>query len=143
MATEAARPAADAPAEFVADATAVGKLFLDEPESEALRDWWYARLRAGDRIVAPPVLAAELGNVIRRNLDTLDDAAQRRVWRDALAGIAFLDDGMPDAFTHRRLTFYDGCYVALALARGAALVSYDRDMRAVVKEAGGEAVAPS
>lgn len=143
MATES-RPAGrerrrpKASAGYVVDASAVAKLFLDEPESMSFRDWWYASLGAGAPFYAPSLMRFEVGNLVVRNLKALDATQRRRAWREALAGVTWDDDAVPAAFEHTSggLTFYDAAYVALAAARKASLVTFDDEMARVARAEG-------
>ncbi len=117
--------------EYVVDASALAKLFLDERDSEDVRDWWYSAVTKGIAMFAPALVRFEVGNLIRRNLGHLDAEDRGRVWREALAGIVFDDQAVAHAFSVPRLTFYDAVYVNLAAQRTATLVTFDDKMESV------------
>ncbi|MBW3583013.1 MAG: type II toxin-antitoxin system VapC family toxin [Euryarchaeota archaeon] len=114
--------------EHIVDASAVAKLFLDEPGAETFRDWWYGALLTDTPMSAPGLLRYEIGALIVRNLGHLDSPARRRTWREAVAGIRFDDETVLDALTVDGLTFYDAAYVALAATKKARLITYDDKM---------------
>lgn len=128
------------PTELVADASALAKLFLDEPDAPAFRDWWYERLTQGTVVTAPALLRYEIGNLITRNLSELKAKDRRRVWREALAGIRFDDETTMEAFAIQGLTFYDAAYVGLAKSRKTPLLTYDGAMKKAAKDEGVETI---
>ncbi len=128
-------------AEFVVDASALAKLFLDEPESKAFRTWYLAQIQLGAVFAAPGLLGYEVAHLMARNLDV---PAKPKDWfavrhDEALEGIVLHHQiaRLIQPFA-RKLTGYDASYIALAVAEGAALVSYDR---VLVREAGAHGVA--
>ena len=114
--------------EYVVDASALAKLFLDEDGAPAFRDWWYATMASGAAMMAPSLVRFEVGNLIRRNLHHLDAAGRRRCWRETLAGVQFDDSALAGSFGFPQLTFYDAAYLSLAAARKARLLTFDSRM---------------
>lgn len=118
------------PADHVLDASAVAKLFLDEPESAAFRSWYLQEVEAGAIFAAPSLLSYEVAHLLARNLAPPRGASAPE-WLaerhdDVLSGI-LLDEGAA-----RRvfpwvgaLTGYDASYLAVAVAARASLVTYD------------------
>ena len=116
---------------IVVDASAVAAIIFGEPESAAAQEM------IGDRaIVAPHLLCYEIANVA---------LVKMRRHADRRAAIAAAFDGfLTEAIAYeeidiaataavgfrRELTFYDACYVWLALARGLPLATFDRKMAA-------------
>jgi predicted nucleic acid-binding protein len=111
----------------VVDSSAIAAVLFNEPELGAVQ----AILR-GAKMIAPPLLIYELGNVCRTK------CRQRPAERDVLAsGLALLPslgvqqvDIDPQAVLstalEERLSFYDASYLWLSRSRGAELVTLDR-----------------
>jgi predicted nucleic acid-binding protein len=117
-------------AEYVIDASALAKTFVRERESSAFVTWLQDALRAGARLHAPSLLAYELANVValsRTRLDYPGADPVRAIVREATRGIQLDDDAWArvDPWLDG-LTADDATYVALADAKGATLVTYDR-----------------
>ena len=124
--------------EFVVDASAMAKVFVVEPETAYMRAWLDGALHSAARLHAPSLLLYELANVVahvRPRLDYPGDDPARALVRETTGGI-HID---PDAWARvdpwlDRLSAYDASYLALAVAKAATLVTYDRKLRAVAKD---------
>ncbi|MEK6976313.1 MAG: type II toxin-antitoxin system VapC family toxin [Candidatus Thermoplasmatota archaeon] len=116
------------PEPFVVDASAITKLFLDEPESVAFRTWYGDRAVAGSRMHSPELLGYEVANVLAKSRPEWAPQDFSKALQAALGGIelsrSFLAVGafLPDA------SAYDANYLAVARSTNAALVTYDRDL---------------
>jgi predicted nucleic acid-binding protein len=118
-------PAQRGEADFVLDASAVAKLFLEEPESPAFRTWYRAQVRRGARFAAPGLLGYEVAQLVAKNVKVSAGGFAARV-RQPLEGIHLhpaFDTVGPFVGP---LTAYDASYLATAATFGAILVSYDR-----------------
>ena len=114
---------------LVIDASVAAKWLFDEPQSE-LADHL---LSGGDLLLAPDLLYAEIGNVIWKRLDRGQLVPERTdaILEEMLAvPVKFFPVAalMPDAvrIAHRyRRSFYDACYLALAIQESCMLVTAD------------------
>lgn len=118
------------PADHVVDASALAKLFLNEPESEAFRSWYVAEVQAGAKFAAPGILAYEIAHLIRRNLKppALAGSAGWLAERhdEVMTGVALDEGAARRSFPWiGALTSYDASYLSTAVATRASLVSYD------------------
>lgn len=119
--------------EFVLDASALAKTFVREAESPAMLDWLDDVMRKGSRFHAPDLLAYELTQVVWRYRTTLryagDDPA-RAIVREATQGIDLDHDAWSRVDPYLdEVTAYDAAYLALAVAKGATLVTYDKNLK--------------
>lgn len=126
------------PASFVVDASAASKQFLIEPEQDAFLEWITTIRKSAALLLAPHLLRFELGNImatlVRRGEDWPPEE-RRAVLGDALLGFRFID---PDGAEEHspRLSFYDASYLALAIATGSVLVTYDGGMAREARDHG-------
>lgn len=119
----------DAPPKYVLDASAVSKMFLDEPESRALRAWHVNAAVGGALFHAPDLLPYELAQVItRRTTLAAHEPAFRQVLADALTGILLQPAAAEVVPLLGALSVFDASYVAVALGERARLVTYDTAM---------------
>lgn len=122
----------------VLDASAVLKLVLDEPGSEAFRGWYGSCLDASHRFVAPGLLPYELASALWAGVGAEHRQGER--WtRDVVRDLLVAIDLDTDAWAridpwHDRLTSYDAAYLALAVAHDATLVTYDGHLSEVARE---------
>lgn len=122
--------AAPEPADHVVDASAIAKLFLDEPESEAFRSWYLTEIEAGSLFAAPGLLEYEVAHLLARNLKP-PAGTDRTAWLaerhdEVLAGIVLDHRAARGSFRWTpAITGYDASYLAAAMAHGASLVTYD------------------
>lgn len=123
----------------VLDASAVLKLVLAEPHSEAFRGWYGSCLDASHRFVAPSLLPYELANALWSGVAAEHRQGER--WtRDVVRDLLIAIDLDTEAWAridpwHDRLTSYDAAYLALAVAHDATLVTYDARLSEVAREA--------
>ncbi|MHB8634318.1 MAG: PIN domain-containing protein [Thermoplasmatota archaeon] len=128
------------PVGYVVDASALAKLFLDEPDSPAFRAWYLSEVQRGETFGAPSLLGYEIAHLISRNLKP-PAGAKRADWLaqrhdEVMTGIALDEAGARRGCAMAgRLTGYDAAYLAVAAAGPACLVTYDR---ALVQEAKGQ-----
>lgn len=122
---------------FVLDASALAKVVLDEPHAVELQDWLQARITEGARFLAPSVLPYELSYALWRRVppNAVDEPDWTRdIVRDILVGVTLDHDAWARIDPYRgRLSAYDAAYVALAVAQGASLVTYDKRQAAVAR----------
>jgi predicted nucleic acid-binding protein len=126
--------------ELVLDASVAAKCFFTEDGSDEAR----ALVLSGARLIAPELIFAEIASVaakgVRRGL------IPNALARDAVAGLRnLLDETKPIADVAPRafamaaahgLSAYDGCYLALAEARGTQMVTADAKLVTRATEAG-------
>lgn len=117
--------------EYVIDASALAKLFLDEPESVAFREWYVTEVQRGAKFGAPSLLGYEVAHLLAKNLKPPSGGKAGAEWFGArhdevMEGIT-LDGGAARRTFEwaRSLTAYDASYLAVAFASQACLVSYD------------------
>ncbi|MCA1811312.1 MAG: type II toxin-antitoxin system VapC family toxin [Halobacteriales archaeon] len=127
---------------FVVDASAFAKVFLEQPQSPAFREWRRKALVRGHRLLAPTLLPYELGNVLLREFK-----GDRGKWEPALTeillGVLLELPSFPQVFLAAEgLTFYDASYLALAQEHDGTLVSYDRDLLGRATKAGCPVLSP-
>jgi len=129
------------PAEIVVDASVAAKAFLtEEVGSEAA----VALIFSGLSLIAPEFVLAELANVavtkVRRgDIERQIGARMAKSARELFAELACAADLSARAFelaVDHGLSAYDALYVALAEARGCALVTADVRLINRVREAG-------
>lgn len=131
-----------AEADFVLDASALAKTFLDEKESEAFRAWYRRSIDEGGRFAAPDLLGYEVAHLVAKNHGIGSPAAFAARVRLAVEGIhlrAAYDSVGPYV---DGLTAYDASYLATAAELGAALVSYDRALLRASKAHGVASLSP-
>ncbi len=121
------------PTEYVLDASALCKLFLDEPGASAFQSWYRERKRERCRFVAPGLLPYELANVIHREQGDKsvanDPQYMSAIVTDAIQGVELDEQAWRSKWDWApRLTAYDAAYAALAERRGATLVTYDEKL---------------
>ena len=139
--------AASRDVDYVLDASALAKLFLEEPESERFREWYVTEVHRGATFGAPGLVAYEVAHLLGKKVTPPDgeDAASWLAQRhdDVLDGIE-LDHRAPrEVFAWmERLSGYDASYLAAAYAAAATLVSYDAALRKAAARAGVATVAP-
>lgn len=127
---------------FVVDASAFARVFLEQPQSSAFREWRKKALVRGHRLLAPTLLPYELGNVLLREFK-----GERNKWEPALTEILLgvrLDlPSFSQVFrASEGLTFYDASYLALAQENNATVVSYDSDLLRQAAKAGRPVLSP-
>ena len=121
----------------VVDASVAVKWFLPEPHAHAAR-----RILTGRRtLLAPDLIWVEVGNVLWKRMQRAElarDAAER-ILRDfrrfplkTSTAKALLEPAWVFA-AQRRISVYDGLYLALAVSRRCALVTADRAFVDAVK----------
>lgn len=117
-------------ADHVLDASALAKLFLDETESAAFREWYLAQVAARARFAAPSLLAYEIAHLLAQNLRP-PATARLAEWLEerhdeVMSGIILDEDAARRSFPWIGvLTGYDASYLSTAVATRASLVSYD------------------
>lgn len=116
--------AAPIQADYVLDASALAKTFLDEPESPAFRAWYRERIGEGARLAAPDLLGYEIAHLMARNVGARGPFRSRV--RQAVEGIQLHPAFDAVGPYVDGLTAYDASYLATAAASGAVLVTYDR-----------------
>lgn len=101
---------------------------------EPVKAWMFARLKSGDRFLAPSLLLAEIGSAIRRRTTvTLGLDATERL--QSLAGLKLVEMERPllleAAYLAAKLGLRgaDSTYVALAMRLDLPLVTLDSDQR--------------
>jgi predicted nucleic acid-binding protein len=126
---------AESTADFVLDANALAKLFLDESESKAFRAWRNGQVEAGARFAAPELLGYEIAHIVAKAFGpTIGRDRFATLVRKPMEGIALhaawhaVGDYLEDA------TAYDASYLATAAASGATLVTYDRELQRAAKQ---------
>ena len=124
--------------EYVIDASALVKTFLEEPESAALRTWYGQALAEGASFRSPDLLGYEVASVAA-DTGSLDTGAEAR---KAVAGIvterAFDDVGRYVG----TLSGYDASYLVVAVRYGAAIVTYDHELAKAARRHGLETITP-
>lgn len=108
------------------DASCVGKLFLDEPESAEFRTWYRQMRAARADFQSPTLLQFELGNVLRREFAR--DERKGSILAAALDGIDLRSVDLARPFSFAALTYYDAAYLCVAEEDSGALASYDDRM---------------
>ena len=132
--------------DLVLDASAAGKLFRREPESDALQAFVQAAHEGGAQFLAPAIYEHEIVNLVAKTVQegALDLAAARSHAHHLVALVDLLriphDASIRAAITHK-LTSYDAQYVVCAQA-GARLVTYDQRLAKAAKRAGIQIVQP-
>ncbi|MFA5860942.1 MAG: type II toxin-antitoxin system VapC family toxin [Candidatus Thermoplasmatota archaeon] len=117
--------------DYVIDASALAKLFLDEPESTAFREWYLAEVHRGATFAAPSLLGYEIAHLLAKNLKAPVGGKEGAEWLGArhdevMEGITLDEDAARQTFLWAlKLTGYDASYLAVAVAGRACLVSYD------------------
>lgn len=117
-------------ADHVVDASALAKLFLNEPESDAFRAWYLTEVQAGAKFAAPGLLAYEIAHLLGRNLKP-PAPARAAEWLaerhdEVMTGVALDEGAARRSFPWiGTLTGYDASYLSTATATRASLVSYD------------------
>lgn len=117
------------------DASLAAKWILEEEGSDRARALYGATLRAGEAIVAPPLLAIEVTNILRQRLRAADGLTRDEALELLDDFLAFPIDLHDPAGLHRRALLladdyglpaaYDAYYVALAEFAGCDLWTAD------------------
>ena len=125
------------------DSSAIAKLWREEPESTALRDWWYG---GGEPAISSRLAHVEVLRVLRR--DAAPDEVQAAAGR-VLASVATMpvDAALARAATvdPRTVRSLDAIHLAAALSLGRALTSlctYDERMAAAARAHAIDVLAP-
>lgn len=134
-------------ADHVLDASAVVKLFIEEPESAAFREWYLTEIAAGATFAAPGILAYEVAQVIAKRLLPRTNAKVSAWWaerhEEALTGIGLDHAAAGRAFPWMpALSGYDASYLATAAATRATLVSYDDALLKEARKSGIRTITP-
>lgn len=108
----------------VLDASCIGKLAFDEPESQGFRTWLLAMAQAGTEFRAPHLLQYEVGNLLKRGFPKASPTEQGEKLQDCLAAVHLMEVPLLAPFGFQGLTYYDAAYAALGHAEGA-LATYD------------------
>ena len=123
---------------FCPDASALLPFLLpEEPPAEAIGEFWSTLWRRGDRLVAPPLLFAEITSVLRRYVHTgtiLHEEAVSALTQLFQLRLSVVND--PDLYLRalelsRQLgqpKAYDVQYLAVAEYQGCPVVTLDRDL---------------
>lgn len=115
------------------DASALGKLLLDEDDSATFSEWYRQIRLAGIRMQSSPLLQFELGNILRRAFPR--DKRNAALLEASLDGVSLVPVRAPSPFAFAPpLTYYDASYICSAQQTGA-LVSYDGRMTEVARRA--------
>lgn len=126
-----------------ADASALVKLVIREPESEALRDYLLIRADPATSRLA----LVEVSRVVMRIKETVDDDALAAVWDRTV--LVELDASLADAASRigpRTLRSLDAIHLASALTLAddlEAFVTYDARQADAARALGLEVVAPA
>lgn len=124
-----------------ADASALAKLFVREPESAALA----AAIPAGSTVVTSAIARIEVTRVLR--ISSLEDDAEQSA-DDVLAGCVLVDVGDEIIRSAARLTSFglktlDSIHLATALSVGPdAMLVYDRRLACEAERAGLAVLSP-
>lgn len=118
------------------------KLFLEDDGYRAYRRWFKETVQGGERLVAPGLLAYELGRVIEREFDDEPVEIQQEVHRRSLGIVDLrpLEQGGTFRIASEGLTFYDAAYVALAVSTGSPLATEDNQVLGACDRLGVETV---
>ena len=120
---------------FVLDASALVKLVLDETGSAEFRAWY--REHASDRLLGPYLLWSEVARAIQKERAGLDAAEAAELHRLLVANVEFHAVTEPELWAATAgLTVYDAHYLALAKAKGVALVTADEAIKKAAKQVG-------
>lgn len=101
---------------MIVDASILAKTFVEEADSEDVRSLFLALSERGDTLLSPELVKYELGSVCLR----LARKGERPPFTNAvdLVDVVTFDSDLLDdslrVSVSTRVTFYDGCYVALA-----------------------------
>ena len=119
------------PTDYVVDASAIGRLVYEHADTPQFQAWLDTRKRGRSRFFAPDLLPHELASIVQRvyggGSHGGDTEFLRRTVTAALQGIALDDTAWARTWTLAgSLSHYDATYVALALAKGATLVTFDK-----------------
>lgn len=122
--------------EYVLDASAVARLFLDQPGAREFEAWYHDRSRERCRFFAPDILPYELANILHRELGATPRAQDPEfmvdVVRSGIQGIEIHEHGWTRTWPWApTLSAYDAAYAALASVKQATLVTYDRHLAQV------------
>lgn len=117
---------------FVVDSSVAVKWFLPEEHTEAAREL----LREGNRLIAPDLVRAEVGNVMWKHWRRGEIPAEAvvEVLRDlgrlplGIESSGPLMEAAWEVARHFGRSFYDSLYVALAEQAGCTLVTADRKL---------------
>jgi predicted nucleic acid-binding protein len=118
-------------ADIVLDASALGKLFRNEPGSQALRRLVHAAATAGEDVTAPPIARHEVLNIVARTVQEGALAADGGFdhYAHVMALVKVADFTPRHDYTlavETGITAHDAAYIALAESTESTLVSYDK-----------------
>lgn len=117
--------------DYIADASSLAKLFLEDEGYPALRTWFKQAVRGGGTIWAPELVRYEIGNVVQREYAMEPVEVRAEIVDDVLAHLRIEPaDVMATFEAVGELTYYDAAYLALALENDAVLVSRDTKLLA-------------
>ncbi|HVL49697.1 MAG TPA: type II toxin-antitoxin system VapC family toxin [Candidatus Thermoplasmatota archaeon] len=136
------------PIDFVVDASALAKLFLEEIESEAFRAWYVAEVQRGSTFGAPALLGYEMAHLLASNIEAPGAKREAAKWwarrlDEILDGIDLDDNAARHVFPWMpHLSGYDASYLAVATLHKASIVSYDRRMLTEAERQGLRTITP-
>lgn len=117
--------------DYVADASSLAKLFLEDEGHQALRTWFKQAVRGDGTIWAPELVRCEIGNVVQREYTMEPVEVRAEIVADVLAHLRIEPADVEATFEAvGDLTYYDAAYLALAVEKDAALVSWDTKLLA-------------
>lgn len=117
---------------IVLDASALAKVFLDEDESPAFRTFLEDAIEEEQDLVAPRLIAYELGNIITAQFPEADRRRREQTLKDTLTLVreVQLDDpGQVFRFVEETESYYDAVYLWVTRREEASLVTYDNILR--------------
>jgi len=114
---------------YVIDTSALAKLVLDDKGWETFRAW-FEQEEETQSFEAPPLIAYELGRAIQRRMAGSKPRLMAEAHRQCLKHVRIVEPGSLAVFetAARGVTYYDACFLALALERRATLVTADGEM---------------
>jgi predicted nucleic acid-binding protein len=126
---------------LVVDASAIGALVFGEEAAP-----WVRAATEGQALMAPGLLAFELGNLCWKKMRRFPAEAEHfllswTVWQQAdLVAVAETDAARTMQFARDYgLTFYDASYLSLAHDRAASLISLDAELVIAARKLGVDA----
>ncbi|MHB8633346.1 MAG: type II toxin-antitoxin system VapC family toxin [Thermoplasmatota archaeon] len=123
-------------ADFVLDASALAKLIFAEPESGRFTAWYQTQVTKGATFCAPTLLGYEMAQLVAKNFRHLGPKEFGQRVEQPLVGIELEPCHAAVGPYVSALTAYDASYVALAVSRGAPLVTYDKALAGVARQHG-------